>query len=437
MAKQVLKLGWQKDILATMLKDTDVIKRCRSVVRPKFFSSVPFRWLCNRIYKHYETYGGEILERKAFLIDLKKHIGKADERSAYKKVVLPLYKRNIKARKRVVDAIYEWAEIQSFALLLHRAAKQGEHGNLIKAKDIIRSSFLFDASNNGHMVCDFTDEWEQRQEERKLKSEDKDRKQVRFGLEPLDNVCQIYTDSPLLIVLAATSGVGKSIFSIHLGANAFLEGIKVAHFVFENVISQAMGRYDSRLLGFNYRNLMRHDWKRKELRSAKKYMKKLRNKFKNNLKVMHFPLNTCSVSMADSTLRELEITEGWKPDVIIYDSLDHMIPTDKTEMHRINVGRVYAEAKKQGEDRNIPIISTSHLKASERGQLSRMEGFSESYEKARLCDVWVTINQTVEQEDDRQALVFLDKNRDDEGNVKILVDLMYSIMNVRFNEVIG
>lgn len=436
--KPRLRLNWQRDILAALLSDKDTIRRSRGVLRPIYFSSVPYRWLCKKIFSHYDRYG-TVLEKKSLKIELNKHVKEMDERKAYRLALMPLYKHRPKARDHVVDTIHEWAETQSFALLLKKAAEYGEKGDLEKAKEAVTSSFLFDVSTKEYIVRDFTTEWKKRQKHRKKLRrmvEEGERKQLKFCLGPLDNVCSIYTDMSSLVVIAATSGVGKSIMSINVGANSFLSDVRVAHFVFENVIEQAEGRYDSRILAYPYRDLMQHRWKKKDLREARRFMNALAKKYKGNLKLFHFPIDTCSVITAEGVLREIEIAEGWKPDVIIYDSLDHMIPSEKQESHRLNVSKVYKDAKRQSEVRNVPVVTTSHLKASERHQIGRQEGFSESYDKARLADVWITISQTVEQEDNGEALILLDKNRDDEGNLKILVDLMFRIMFIRYREVV-
>jgi len=300
----------------------------------------------------------------------------------------------------------------------------------------VRSSFLFNADIQNCSTCNFIEEWYLRQDKRKERKNDDNRKQILFNLGPLDGICQIFTDQSVLVSLASTTGVGKSIFSVNIGANSFLEKINVAHFIFENTLEQITGRYDSRLLSYSYRNLMRYKWKKKKLKDANKRMEKFKKRLGNRLRLFHFPMRTCSVFKAESVLREIEISSGWKPGVIIYDSLDHMIPDEKQESHRLNVTRVYEEAKWQSEIRNVPIFNTTHLKAQERHQIGRTEGFSESYDKSRISDVWISINQTVEQEDDNQALIFLDKNRDDVGNVKILVDLLYSVMTYSYREVV-
>lgn len=432
-----LKITWQQDILAALLSNVDTVRQAKGILKPIYFTSVPYRWLCKKIFNHYENYNGSLLEKRSLIIELKKYIKDPDEYKAYRTVLLPLYKSKI-AVPHIIENIQDWARIQSFALLLNKAAKLGEQGNLKEAEEAITSSFLFDVTRKDYILRDYTETWQARQRYRKdLKEQAKEgvRKQVRFNLGPLDDVCQIFTDTSALVVLAATSGIGKSIFSINIGANSFLNDLKVAHFVFENILEQAEGRYDSRILNHSYRDLMRYNWAKKKLNKAVRQMRILRRKFKNNLQLIHFPLDTCSIIDTERVLRELELSRGWKPDVIIYDSLDHMLPSAKQENHRLNVSKVYKDAKRQSEIRRIPVITTSHLKASERHQLARQEGFSESYDKARLADVWITISQTIEQEDNQEAVFFLDKNRDDVGNLKLLVDLVYETMFLDFREV--
>jgi hypothetical protein len=206
----------------------------------------------------------------------------------------------------------------------------------------------------------------------------------------------------------------------------------VAHFVFENTPEQTLGRYDSRLLKYPYSFITDFVWTRKTIREANIAMRRLRRTKADSLKVIHAPIDTVSVADIEGYLRNIEITENWRPDLIIYDSGDHLIPSKKQESYRLSVTKVYKEIKKQSEIRNIPIWSTTHAKASAKGSMVRQESFSESYDKPRLADVVVTISQTTEQEDDRQAEIRLDKWRGGEGGITILVDLIFRMMMIRF-----
>jgi hypothetical protein len=165
-------------------------------------------------------------------------------------------------------------------------------------------------------------------------------------------------------------------------------------------------------------------------------MRNLRRLRQGYLKVIHAPIETVTAADIEGLLKTIQIREGWIPDMIIYDSGDHLLPSKHQESFRLGVKRVYTDIKRQTEIRDIPIICTTHAKASARGTRLRQESFSESYDKARLSDIVITISQTQEQEDDRQAELWLDKNRDEEGKIGILVDLLFRIMTIKFIEVV-
>lgn len=415
-----------------MLRDVKTISKFKRVVDPKFFTLKAYRFLCKRIYNHYDANDGELLSQNVLLLNINKLIKDEDTKNLFRKKLLPIFKREVESPKGITKEIYEWAEKQQFGTMLEQAARVGSEGEIEKAKDLVKSSFLFDTSDDDFIVHSVFEEWKIRQRERKRSLLGKEFKQIKTGLGILDNYMSIRKNQSYLILIMGTSGVGKSIIAINFGIYALNAGCKVAHFVFENTAKQTLDRYDSRLVKYPYHYLSTYRWTKRDLAIANRIMRGFRRKRKNYLKIIHAPIDTASVPSCEGCLKELEIKEKWIPDVIIYDSGDHMLPSEKQDFYRLNVKKTYTDLKRQSEIRSIPIISTTHAKASARGSRVRQESFSEAYDKSRLADGVLTISQTQEQEDDRTAELYLDKWRDFEGKVGIFVELLFRVMTIRY-----
>lgn len=426
----------QKDILSLMLKDQQSIYSLQPVIDSSLFSTAAYRFLCKRIFEHIQEFEGELPSKKSILIDIKKYIKDEETQSAYRNQIIPLFEREVESPKHLIKEVGEWAEKQQFGKLLEQAASLGFEGEVDKAKNLIKSSFLFDISRLDFNVHSVFEEWKNRQRTRKDTFLDTKPKLLKMGFGPFDERAIIAANNPTLALIMGTSGVGKSIFSVNFGYFAVNSGFKVAHFVFENTEKQTLARYDSRFVRYPYHLLKNYSWNKTDLAVANHLMRNLRRLRQGYLKVIHAPIETVTVADIEGLLKTIQIREGWIPDMIIYDSGDHLLPSKHQESFRLGVKRVYTDIKRQTEIRDIPILCTTHAKASSRGTRLRQESFSESYDKARLSDIVITISQTQEQEDDRQAELWLDKNRDEEGKIGILVDLLFRIMTIKFIEVV-
>ncbi len=425
----------QKDILSLMISDKQYFYKLRRLLSPNLFSIKAYKFFYKYLIQYHEKNEGEMPSKKAALLFLSKRIKDDETKASFRKKIIAIYRTEIESPKGLFQEILEWAESQKFGKILEKAADASISGDLKRAKNIIKSSFIFDSDEDEIFeIHSVFETWKKRQKQRKIESTSKKFKQIKTGLGPLDRKLYIRKYEPTLCLIMGTSGIGKSIFAINFGVYALNANCNVAHFVFENTAKQTLARYDSRLTEYPYSYLKRFKWTKADLSRANKVMRTLKSKRSNCLKVIHAPVDTVSVLDIESILKEIELKEEWVPDVIIYDMLDDLLPSERQESFRLSVKKTVKEIKKQTEERNIPIICTTHAKASAKGGRIRQEDFSESYDRPRTADIVLTISQTPEQEDDRQAEIRLDKYRDDEGKISILVDLLFHIMTIRFVE---
>ena len=424
----------QKDLLALMLKDKEFIYKAKRVIEPKFFTIKAYRFMFRSIINHYEKYEGELPSKKSILLQLNRKIKDDDIKKSFRKRIVPLFSRKVDSPKAISDEIYSWAEKQKFGLILEKAAEKSLDGKIDDAKDLIRSSFIFDSYDEDFDVHSFFETWKKRQKKRKRDRKNSKTKQIKTGLGVLDDYLFIRMNEPMFALLMGTSGVGKSIISMNVGVWGVKAGCNVAHFVFENTAKQTLDRYDTRFTKHPYHYLKNYQWTKQELSEANRIMRKMRQKRANHLKVIHAPIDTMNVPKIEALLKEIELKENWTPDLIIYDMLDDMLPSEKQESYRLGVKKTAKDIKKQTEYRNIPIICTTHAKAGAKGTRLKQEAFSESYDRPRSADVVLTISQSPEQEDDQQAEITLDKYRDGEGKVTILVDLLFRVMDIKYVE---
>lgn len=121
-----------------------------------------------------------------------------------------------------------------------------------------------------------------------------------------------------LNIFAAASGGGKSLFLANLAVNWALMGLNVIYFTFELSEELVSLRLDSMLTGIASREIFKNI-------DAVELKVKMIGKKSGNIKVKYMPSGKTANDLR-AYLKEYQITQGHKPDVILIDYLDLMTP---------------------------------------------------------------------------------------------------------------
>ena len=203
-------------------------------------------------------------------------------------------------------------------------------------------------------------------------------------------------------VVTANTGVGKSHWLVAMGANAMRAGKNVLHYTFE-LTEYAVGlRYDANLCGVPS-NEVQH---RKE-----EVLGKYKDLELGRLIIKEYPTGSASSITIRNHVEKLML-KGFKPSVIIIDYADIMKSTKSYDSLRHELKLVYEELRNLAMELSVPVWTASQAnKDSSKADIVGLENLGESYAKAQVADVVLSISRKPMEKSEGTGRIFVAKNR--------------------------
>jgi len=239
-------------------------------------------------------------------------------------------------------------------------------------------------------MTSWIEEFDARQEERKFKAEHPESFTcVPTGWPSLDKVA-LGVSAGEMALLLATTNKGKSIAAVNLGYHSVTRGFKTVHVTTEMKVGPVAQRYDARWSGQPYIDFKKYDFTTSQLKEIEEKQKRTRKKLSGLLQIIHLPVGatTAQLSMAMEEARDL--MGGL--DLLVLDSPDHMAPQSRHKDHRLNQAQVFWDLKTILDEENVAGWATVQAGKEWESKMVKSEGTSESYDKARIADMIVSLN---------------------------------------------
>ena len=204
-------------------------------------------------------------------------------------------------------------------------------------------------------------------------------------------------------VVTAATGVGKSHFLVNLGAAALKAGKNVIHYTFELTETATGLRYDSNLCFIPSNDIPE---RKEEVIEFYKETEGL-----GRLMIKEYPTGTATVQTLRSHIDKLSL-KGFIPDVLIIDYADIMRSARQFESMRHELKKVYEDLRNMAMEKNIPIWTASQSnREGANSDVVGLENMSESYGKAQVADVVVSISRKPQEKATGIGRLFVAKNR--------------------------
>lgn len=216
--------------------------------------------------------------------------------------------------------------------------------------------------------------------------------------------------------IIAMSGVGKSHVLIGFGAEALKRGKNVVHYSFE-LRERVMGvRYDSYLCDINSLECSTNIQKIKD-----HYAENKENYGK--LIIKEFPTRTATVQTLRNHLDRLALS-GFKTDLVIVDYSGIMRSTEKYDLPRMELQRIFEELRGLAQELNVPIwTATQSNKEGAKADFIDMTNMAESYGQSHACDVIIGLHRKPEMKATGYGTLFIAKNRAGKDGIQYYVHL--------------
>lgn len=384
---------FEMDILAAAVRSADFTKQALRLCEAHHFGSKERSWVWKTISDTFRRFG-EIPTGKVFAAAARDEFKDEAKREPYIKLIGNLLRTKPTAPKSALEELDKFVKFVNAQLALEKAAEALEKGDTAGAYRAMSDVSRDIVGKRKYSLVSWIEEFEERQAARKYEREHPDDiTAIQTGWPTIDGItggCRIGE----LILIMGTTGRGKSIALNNVAHRAASMGNNVLIVGFEMPARQIAARQDSRWLGMDYKKLKEFDLLPSEIREIRDRYLKAKKHFGERVKIASFPVRSATIHDVRGLLDDLKADhDGWTPKVIALDSADHLRAVDNVkEAFRLQAAEVYWAAKALAEDDGFVVFSSTHASAQWASATATSEATSESYDKARIADMIISIN---------------------------------------------
>jgi archaellum biogenesis ATPase FlaH len=202
-------------------------------------------------------------------------------------------------------------------------------------------------------------------------------------------------------VIVAPAGIGKSWTLQALGAGALKQSKTVVHYTLELNENYVGLRYDSIFTGVTTSNIKYY----------KDDVKSKISKLPGKLLIKYFPTKAAGVQTIGSHLKQIELS-GVKPDVVLVDYADILMPTGNFREKRHAIGNIYEDLRGLAGELEIPIWTASQANRSALEEdVIGADKVAEDYSKVMTSDFVMSMSRKVEDKIANTGRFHIIKNR--------------------------
>ena len=400
--KNFSKFGkpFQEKVFQGMLTDTTWASQMIEVVDPSYFDLKYLSFLCDKYFSYQRKY--RTFPTLQILITIIKEELKKSSDVILKDQIIE-YLQRMRTNPDMGDIGYvkdkslEFCKRQAFKDALEKSVELIQTEKYESVISIMKEAISVGMPNTtGH---DFFDDIEARFVQI-------NRQVCPTGLERLDaaDILRGGLGRGELGVITANTGVGKSHFLVAMGCAAMRAGKNVVHYTFELSEHETGKRYDSNLCGIPSNDLIER--KNEVIEAYKNKSSDL-----GKLIIKEYPTGSASVHTLRNHIEKLTL-KGFKPSLVVVDYADVMKSSREYDSLRHELKLIYTELRNLSVELNIPVWTASQAnKDSSKSDIVGLENMGESYGKAQVADVVLSISRKPMEKSDGTGRIFVAKNR--------------------------
>ena len=227
------------------------------------------------------------------------------------------------------------------------------------------------------------------------------RNPVTTGWTEIDKISGGGLGKSELGVVIASTGSGKSMVLVHLGAQALKEKKAVIHYTLELQETVIACRYDSCITGYPL----------SDLPSFKEDIFEQVQDIEGKLIIKEYPTKSASTNTIRAHLEKLK-KRGIDPGLIIVDYADLLKPVTIRKEKRTELESIYEELRAIATEFGCPVWTASQTNRSGLNvEVITMEQISEAFNKCFVADFIFSISRTIKDKQNNTGKMFIAKNR--------------------------
>lgn len=402
---------FQLTLFALILKDKHVVERLRHFRElPQTFEDDLSQGCVQIALDFYDKYQN-IPTYKQLLIELEKKGFLNVQKAIRTAIDLPVDNPDW-----YVDSIEEYLYHNALSQHIFRINEALDSGDLTKAETLLQKASKL-KKPTGETGLNFFENIDHEYLESTLK--------VTTGIDPLNKCLDGGLGIGELGLVMGPPASGKSMTLCYFGAQAVIHKYNVLHFTFELSGERTMMRYES-----SFTNIPTNELRHRKGEVVRRLSKLKRvYGFENNLYISGYPTKSTTVPALKSYIEQL-MDRGFKPDLIIVDYLD-LIKWSSGLEKRDGLGENTEGLRNIAGTYKVPVWSgTQANRASIDKIVFGMENISESFEKAMITDVILTICQTKDEFQANVLRYYIAKNRNNPAGAEIEAQYCFSEVNM-------
>jgi archaellum biogenesis ATPase FlaH len=387
--------SYQEKVVQALICDHAFAEQMADVIRPEFFDLQYLKDVVGKLYEHKRTY-------KTYpSIDVIEIMTTRDDPSDG--VVVPQIKAFLQRVQEnplngdtgyVQASSLDFCKRQTLKDAMVKAIEKMEESDYDSIQTIIKDALTKGASRDlGHEYMEgFSD--------RGSRSK---RQPLPTGWPILDKQFNGGWERGTLTTFIAPTGAGKSMYLVNCGAAGVANGYNVLYVTCEMADYKIGLRFDSYYSGVEINSVSTQQ---------EHVEQQARSKVKGRLFIKEFPTKTASVQTIRSYIQRLHATKEFKPDIVVVDYADLLRSTKGYGDKRFELEGIYEELRALAQELNAVVITADQTNRSGLDmEIVTIGQIGESYAKATVCDVIMTVSRRMEDKQSNTGRLFLAKSR--------------------------
>ena len=393
MSEKLTQFGtsFQSKIIASLLSDMKFIQTISDILNPSMFDSDSNKWLVKTIKDYYYEY-----KKQPTLEVIKYKIDEIDNDILKVGVVDKL--REVWKNVEATDLEFVQSETLDFCKNQTLKGAILDSVELLENKDYDGIKSIIDEAMKAGTTRDLGHDYIPSLD---LRLEESARTTVTTPWDVINDVMDGGLGAGELGVIVAPAGIGKSWTLQALGAETVRIGKTIIHYTLELNENYVGLRYDSIFSGVTTANIKYY----------KEDVKSKISKLPGKLLIKYFPTKAASVQTIGAHLKQIELS-GTKPDMVIVDYADILMPTGNFREKRHALGNRYEDLRGLAGELEIPIWTASQANRSALEEdVIGADKVAEDYSKVMTADFVMSMSRKVEDKIANTGRFHVIKNR--------------------------
>jgi replicative DNA helicase len=404
--------GFEEDILSRCFRDQKFLQKAAPLLEAHHFGSAQHAWVWQTIQQIWNTYR-EPPKGKVLVARAKRDFTKDEDVKVHLELIKKIVTRKARSAASILKELEMFVRAVNAQRVLEEAAKELEKNKVEKCWEVLNKASRQDVKPRDYQVVHWVEEFKDRQLERKFNKEHPGHiVRIPTGFKQLDHILGGGIETSELGLVVATTGRGKSITLSNLAFWSAASGFPTVYFTLEMPAKQIAQRMDSRWSHLDYKKFKLYDFLPSELRLMNTKLKHAKTRMGGKLIIVETPVRKTTVPDLIRCVEDLYEDHGFEPKMIVVDSGDHMSATRRYESYRLDQAEVYWGLSFMAQQGPYAVWSSTHAGKEWKDDTAEAEAVSESYDKARIASIVVSLN--VPKKKSRSTKVTTDDDEDED-----------------------